>query len=233
MITRLAPWGVLPFRLVLFAAIQTCVFLVAGTNWAGAAAWWPLGAVPANIATVVLLVWLLRREGRSYRGLFALERGFGWRDFGWGLALTAIVLPLAILPNILLAQLLFGDAQIGLAMLLQPLPPWAVALAWLFPLTIAFAELPLYFGYAMPRLEKLTGSPLLAVSVSALFLSLQHVTLPLLFDAPFVLWRALMFLPLALVLAIGLRLRPSLLPMMAVVHALLDTSVVVMLATAG
>ena len=39
-------------------------------------------------------------------------------------------------------------------MLFRPLPMWAILLGFLFPITIAFAELPTYFGYVMPRLEK-------------------------------------------------------------------------------
>lgn len=43
-------------------------------------------------------------------------------------------------------------------------------------------------------------------------------------------WRFLMFLPLAAFLAVVVRIRPSLLPYLLIVHALLDLSVVAALA---
>jgi hypothetical protein len=55
-------------------------------------------------------------------------------------------------------------------------------------------------------------------------LSLQHVTLPLVLDWRFVLWRALMFLPFALLLAVVLDRRPRLLPYLVIVHILLDAA---------
>jgi hypothetical protein len=94
------------------------------------------------------------------------------------------------------------------------------------------AEIPTYFGYVMPRLEKRVGS-MLAVSLSALALAAQHVTLPLVFDMRFVLWRLLMFLPFAFLLAIALRWRPRLLPFLVIFHGLIDFSAAWMVYTAS
>jgi hypothetical protein len=105
----------------------------------------------------------------------------------------------------------------------RPIPQWAALIGLIaFPLTIMFAELPTYFGYGMPRVEAQTGKRWLAVLAPALFLAAQHATLPLLFDARFLLWRLLMFLPLALYMGILLRWRLHLLPYMMVLHGLLD-----------
>ena len=56
-------------------------------------------------------------------------------------------------------------------------------------------------------------------------LAFQHVTLPLLFDARFMVWRLVMFVPFGLLVAVLLRSRPQLLPYMVVVHMLMDASV--------
>ena len=48
--------------------------------------------------------------------------------------------------------------------------------------------------------------------------------LPLLLDERFVVWRLLMFLPMALVLGAALRWRPRLLPWLCALHALADLS---------
>jgi hypothetical protein len=137
--------------------------------------------------------------------------------------------PLAFFPNAWLAQWLFGDPAVALDLLLpaQPLPIVIASLS--FPLTIMFAELPFYFGYLQPRLERQTRSVALAVLLPALFLALQHVTLPLIPDGRFLLWRGLMYLPFALYLGVVLRWRPRLLPYLAVIHGLLDLSVVALM----
>jgi membrane protease YdiL (CAAX protease family) len=64
-----------------------------------------------------------------------------------------------------------------------------------------------------------------AVLITGLMLAFQHVTLPLVFDARFMLWRLLMFVPFGLLVAVMLRWRPQLLPYMVVVHMLMDVSV--------
>jgi hypothetical protein len=122
-----------------------------------------------------------------------------------------------------LASWLYGDPQAGYTQLVQPLPLWAAITAVvLFPLTTALAELPTYYGYLQPRLAQLSRHVWLVVLVPALFHALQHITLPVLFDATYLLWRGLMFLPFALLLSWVLRRRPSLLPYLVVIHFLLD-----------
>jgi len=58
--------------------------------------------------------------------------------------------------------------------------------------------------------------------ITGLMLVFQHVTLPLLLDARFILRRLLMFMPFALLMAVVLRWRPQLLPYLVVVHMLMD-----------
>ena len=76
-----------------------------------------------------------------------------------------------------------------------------------------------------PRLESACFAPWSALLLTALFHGLQHATLPLVFDGPFIVWRSLMFLPFALFVAAVLRWRPRLLPYLMVAHALLDMSI--------
>jgi membrane protease YdiL (CAAX protease family) len=74
-----------------------------------------------------------------------------------------------------------------------------------------------------PRLEERVG-PVAAVALASLFLALQHLALPLRFDLRFIAWRALMFLPFALLLGWVLRRRPSFMPYLMAVHGLMDLS---------
>jgi membrane protease YdiL (CAAX protease family) len=87
--------------------------------------------------------------------------------------------------------------------MVQPVPVWlAVINAVLLPLTIVLAELPLYFGYALNKIEETTGNKILAILYPMFFYALQHSFIPLLYDWKHILFRFLSFLPLMLVLGI-------------------------------
>ncbi len=172
-------------------------------------------------------------EGLRYRDLFRFQRETVKTDLLWVLGLLILSIPAATLPNYFAAQWLFGDLQAVVPLFFRALPLWVILPTLvLFPLTIALAEIPTYFGYVMPRLEKQVGT-WLAVLLAALALAAQHVTLPLVFDVRFILWRLLMFIPFALLLAIALRWRPRLMPYMVIVHGLLDLSAAWMVYTAS
>jgi len=215
-------------RISLFAAFQAAIaaaLALEGTPdaWAASAAWWPLTASAANLVNLGMLAYYLRQDGSSLRSLYLPRRATVRRDLGVALVTLVLAVPLAALPNIGLATLLFGDAQEALDMLVQPLPVWAAVLAiLLFPLTTALAELPTYYGYVQPRLAALKAPAWTVVLVPAVFHALQHATLPLLFDPSFILWRAAMFLPFALLLSVVLRKRPGILPYLLIVHFALD-----------
>jgi hypothetical protein len=227
---RAWPWVMIFGRTALFVLLQA-LFAVAlsyggaASAWEGAAAWWPIGVVFANIICLLALTALLYSDGRRFRDLFRIERAHVKSDLLALLIVLLIAGPVSYLPNVLLARWLFGDPQAVLALLVRPLPLWAVVASLaLFPLTQGLVELPVYFGYAMPRLEAQGLRRWQAVAVPALLLGLQHAALPLLFDLRFVAWRGLMFIPFALLTGLVLQWRPRLLPYLAAVQALMDLS---------
>ncbi len=221
------PVGMLLMRLVLFAAFQALIAVAlalgrVGDPWAASAAWWPISVTLANVVTIALLASAARREGIPLTQLYGLG-GQSLRDLP---ALLAVLLGAAVLggttPAILSAVLLGGTTR-GEELMARPLPEWAAITSLIaFPVTIALAELPAYFGYAMPRLAAAWRSRVLAVLACSGALAAQHATAPLILDGGFVTWRALMFLPFALLLGTALAKRPSLLPYLMVVHAALD-----------
>lgn len=226
--------GMLFARTLLFAAFQALFALgmtLAGSTaaWDASNAWWPVAALLTNLVCIALLIVLFRSEGKSFWSLFRVEPGT-WRKDMLPLLLALLITgPIGFLPGTLLSQALYGDPQAASLLMIQPLPLWGALLSILFPLTIIFAEIPLYFAYVQPRLEALSGSRTLAVLLPALMLSLQHATLPLRFDPAFIIYRAFMFLLFALMLSLLLRWRPRLLPYFVIVHGLMDLSVVVFL----
>jgi hypothetical protein len=231
------PIAALFYRLVGFAAFQ---FLIAGIlavagnaqPWAASAAWWPITAALTSLAGLFFLIWLFRREGARFFDLYRFERQ-SWRTDAL-LTLGVLVLsgPVSYLPGPLVGNWLWGDVALAYNLFFSPLPLWALIISLVaFPLLIALTELPTYFGYIMPRLEALTGNRWLAVLVPVLVLAAQHATLPLIMDWRFILWRALMFLPFALLVGGVLSWRPRLLPYFLIAHGLMDLMTVVMLFT--
>lgn len=126
-----------------------------------------------------------------------------------------------------LFSFLFLGSWIPPELMFQPLPIWAAVIALiLFPITNSLVETPTYIGYALPKLKKQTGSVWLAIIVAGLALAFQHVALPLVFDIPYMLWRFVGFIPLAIALGFIFNKSNRLFPII-LVHLLLDLQMVV------
>jgi hypothetical protein len=224
-------------RLGLFAGFQSLFaiyFALQGSAapWNESIAWWPLVAVLTNFVSLGLLRGLLRREGMRLFDLYRVDRHVIWQEMLLTLGLFVVGGPLAMIPSQVIGNALFGDVALKGELMFRPLPQWAIATSLLFPLTIIFTELPIYFAYVMPRIEALTGRTWLAVLLPAIFLAAQHIALPLIFNPSFILWRFGMFLPFALFTGIVLRWRPRLLPYFMVIHGLMDLQIVFMIPAA-
>jgi hypothetical protein len=214
-------------RTLFFAGVQAIFafgYLAAGSTsaWHESERWWIFCAAGANILSILLLNWLFKREGGRFLELFRFHRDTFWKDLGLALLAFIIAAPIAYYPMTILGDLILGSAARSTDFLFRPLPGWALLIGLLFPLTIALAELPTYFGYVMPRLAEKFGSNWAAWAVSSFFLGFQHATLPLIFDGPYLLWRALMYMPFAFYIGLVLKLRPRLMPFLVIGHVLID-----------
>jgi hypothetical protein len=214
-------------RTILFALIQALFaigYLIAGSlsAWHESERWWILCVAGANVISILLLNWLFKREGGRFLDLFRFTRETFWKDLGLVLMAFVIAGPIAYLPMNVLGDLILGSAARSTEFLFRPLPGWALVAGLLFPLTITLAELPTYFGYVMPRLSEKLGSGWLAWAIASFFLGLQHAALPLIFDGPYLLWRALMYMPFAFYIGLVIKLYPRLLPFLVIGHGLID-----------
>ena len=163
----------------------------------------------ANFVSIYLLGRLYQAEGKRFFDIFTFSRTAWKKDLLWFIGLSIIAMPLVGAPREPLAKAIFGDSMIATNMLFRPLPTWAFVLSFLFPLTIAFAELPTYFAYCLPCLEAQLKNGWLAWLITSFCLAAQH-----------------MFLPFALFTGLVIKLRPALLPYFVIVHALLDVTTV-------
>jgi len=233
---KITPWLMLFSRSALFLLFQVLtalIFAAAGapSAWDEAARWWTFATLFTNLASLYLLVRVFNAEGKRFWDILRFSRETWKPDLLWTIGFLIVGLPIAAAPREPLAALFFGDASVATGMMFRPLPSWAFALSFLFPLTIWFAELPTYFGYCMPRLEKQLNNGWLALVIAAFFLAAQHMFLPFILDGGYLLWRFGMFLPFALLIGLALKLRPSLLPYLVVIHALMDISTVLVYLT--
>jgi len=227
-------YWILSSRLILFAFFQFIIFLVfrisgSADSWHISEGWWTFSVLFTNIVSIVILVFTFRKEGRNYFKLFQISKEKLGKDLLTAILLFVIAIPIAFLPNIWLSKLLWGSADFATPMLFRHLPLWAGIISILFPLTQACAELPTYFGLVMPRLAKHYKNGWTAWLIASLFLALQHITLPLIFDWKFILWRFCMFLPFALFIGLCIKYRPKLLAYFMIIHAIMDMGTVIMI----
>jgi hypothetical protein len=234
-LTTRKPWLILFSRIVLFFCVQSLFalgFYLSGSEraWLDSAAWWPFTVGITNLIVLGLLIRLFRTEGKRFWDIYHIEKEHVKRDLLVLFGFLVLTFPIAMFPGMLLSRWLFGDPETTLDLIIRPLPLWAAYSAIvLFPVTQGLAELPAYFGYVMPRLEAKGIHPWLAITLTAIILGLQHLAVPFLFDARYIVYRGLMFIPFAFLAGIGLHWRPRLMPFLAVVHVLMDASFVAML----
>jgi hypothetical protein len=224
-------WSMLLLRSAYALGLQlVCAagFWLAGSAqpWQQAADWWLVTFTVGHLLNLELLQRTLEWEGWRFRDLFPDPiDGRRKRDAVYALVTMPIAIALAWLPGFALGRLLLAESSLPAALVVEGLSvPVLYVLLLAFPILHALTELPTYFGYALPRLRTRHGWQLRAVLVCALFLALQQLFLPLLFDWRLALWRVLSTLPFALWLGLVLDRRPSVLPFLVVGHALLAVS---------
>ncbi|MBL8920139.1 MAG: hypothetical protein JNJ54_14835 [Myxococcaceae bacterium] len=229
---RSAAWLLLS-RALAIAGAQAIVALVCwatgdGAPFSSAGRWWLVSVTVANVGTIALLSRLRREEG-GVRRLWRFSRATWKGDLGWFVAFTVVAGPVGWLPNVALASVLWDAPDTGNAVLFRPLPlPVLAVLLVAFPVTQALAELPFYFGQMGPALRRAGWASAPSVLVPSLVLAVQHVAMPLEPDWRFFAWRGLMFLPFALLVGLVVYRRPTLLPWLLVVHALMDAQLPVL-----
>ena len=213
---------VLMSRLLLFLGFQALVALFL-QSWEASQVYWLLTATLTNLVSLILLFYLFRREGLCFLRVFKFDKSRIKQDLTLFAGILILTAPVAMGPGFLLSRWLWIEPDTPTWLMFAPIQPGLLyPLLLAFPLTIAMAELATYFVYLMPRLKEKLKRPWLAILLPVLFLSLQHCTLPFIPDGTFILYRALVFLPFALMLGLALYYRPSLFPYLAILHGLAD-----------
>jgi membrane protease YdiL (CAAX protease family) len=195
--------------------------------WLRAAPWWTVYGTLIDIGCLLALTYLMRRERGALRELVGLQPGRLRRDILLGLAYALGILPFGILGGFIGTVLIYGSAAAPTP--IGPLPLLGALYSLLiWPVIWAVAEELTYLGYALPRLEALTGRIWIALLVVVFFWSVQHSAMPLRLDLRFMLWRSITSLPAVLIVSLIFIRTRRLLPLM-VAHWAADAASVLIL----
>jgi membrane protease YdiL (CAAX protease family) len=168
----------------------------------------------------VLLWHLTRREGIGLFDLVGFERARLVPDALLGLALIPVSLVFILGGVYAAGWLVYGT--LTPPYLLGDLP-WPAALygVLVWPFIWGLTEQMTYNGYLVPRFKVLCRGTSAAIAIVAVAWSLQHVFMPLTFDAKFMAFRLLSPAPFS-VFAAFLYLRLRRLVPLVIAHALMD-----------
>ena len=214
---KIRPFILPLFRSVLFIIVGGLFAILTNQSLEQASRWWSIICTVCNIITILVLMAICKSEGYTYKKLIGYQRGQG--NLKYTLLIVVLMIIFGMGGMYGFGYVIYGYVPVTMV---QPIPVWLAAInLLLFPLTVVFAEMPLYFGYALNGIEKITGNKLLSIIYPIFFYALQHSFFPLLFDWKHILFRFLSFMPLMLVLGITYYKRKKLQPLM-IGHAILD-----------
>ena len=194
---------------VLAQALVAGIFMLQGhiTPWQAAAPWWPVYGTLIDIGSLVLLARLARREGIRLFDLINFQRQRLGRDLLLGLGVFVIFMILVFSGLMIFGPLIYGASPAPTPF--SPLPMWGALYALLvWPILWATAEELTYQGYALPRLEVLSGRAWLAIIIVGFGWALQHSVLPIMPDWRWAVYRFLSNIPIMLIMIFYLRTRP-------------------------
>jgi uncharacterized protein len=168
---------------VILQALLAWFFWLRGVAepWETAAPWWIVYGTLIDLGCILFIVRQLRKEGLRLFDLFGYKRKRLGKDLLLGLGLTVPFFLLAVIGGMLSGGLIYGAPQAPVPMTLLPL--WGTLYALIvWPLIWGIVEQLTYQGYALPRLEVLTGKRWVAVGIITLAWAAQHIAMPIMFD---------------------------------------------------
>lgn len=214
---KVSPFILPIFRCALFVLVGFLFAVSTNQTLEQASRWWSIICTVCNIITIVLLMAICKSEGTTYKKIIGYQKGQS--NLKYTILIVVIMLSLGMGGMYGFGYMFYGHVPVTMV---QPIPVWLAAInAILLPLTIIFAELPLYFGYSLNKIEKITGNKILSIVYPVIFYALQHSFMPILNDWKHILFRFLSFLPLMSVLGIIYYKKRKLVPLM-IGHGILD-----------
>jgi len=216
----------LPIRSIMFVLIFVIGSYITKKGLSDITNWWSVVATVVNIITILILLIVVKKMKSSYKELINYEKGKTKPKEV--IKFSLIVLVLASVGMNMAGLICYGVFPYLAPMMAGPIPLiLAIVNFILLPLTVAFAEDGLYLGCGVNSFK----NKYLAVLVPAFFYALQHSFIPVLFDAKYILYRFLSFLPLTIIFCLYYSQKKNPVPIM-IGHAIVEiASVVLVLVT--
>lgn len=216
----------LPIRSIMFVLIFVIGSYITKKGLSDITNWWSVVATVVNIITILILLIVVKKMKSSYKELINYEKGK--TKSKEVIKISLIVLVLASVGMNMAGLICYGVFPYLAPMMAGPIPLiLAIVNFILLPLTVAFAEDGLYLGCGVNSFK----NKYLAVLVPAFFYALQHSFIPVLFDAKYILYRFLSFLPLTIIFCLYYSKKKNPVPIM-IGHAIVEiASVVLVLVT--
>lgn len=205
----------LPLRCLIFVLIFLIGSVITNKSLDELSSIWSIVASIVNIATILLLVLITRKNG-GYKKLINYEKRKTTPKQVTGMIF--LILFVGMGGMYLAGFLCYGVIPYAAPMMIAPLPLWlAVPNMFILPVTTALAEDGLYLGCGVGQIKNKS----IAILVPAFFFALQHSFIPTLFDARYITYRFLSFFPLTILLCMHYRKHRNPLPII-VGHAVID-----------
>lgn len=210
----------LPFRCIIFVLIFIIGSLVTGKSLDEISSIWSIAATAVNIAMILLLILLTRKNG-GYAKLINYEKGKTKPRQIVGMIFLVLLVGMGGM--YLAGFICYGVIPYAAPMMIAPIPLWlAIINVPLLPVTTALAEDGLYLGCGVNQIKNKYA----AVLVPAFFFAFQHSFIPTLFDLRYIIYRFLSFLPLTIILCRNYYKKRNPLPIM-IGHTVIDLATVV------
>ena len=206
----------LPIRSIIFLTVFVVGSLITQKELDEISNWWTVVATVINVFTIAVLVFTAKKNGTTYWELIGYKKGN--TKISQIVIVSIIVLVIGTGGMYLAGYLCYGVLPYSSPMMIAPIPMILAIINFLpLPLTTALAEDGLYLGCGVNHIE----NKIPAIIIPAFFYALQHCFIPTLFDAKYIIYRFLSFLPLTIILCWYYHKKRNPVPVM-IGHALID-----------
>ena len=215
--TNKNPAYLLPFRSIAFLLVFVIGAMLTGKGVRDISNWWSIVASAVNIVTIAILYVSAKQSGMSYRELLRLKKEK--LTFGRIIGLPVLAAVIGMAGMYLAGFICYGAIMPRVTLdVIAPIPAvLAIANLIILPATVSFAEDGLYLGCGVNNISNRYA----AILLPAFFYALQHCFIPTIFDARYMTYRFLSFLPLTVIFCVYYYKRRDPLPIM-IGHTMLD-----------
>ena len=206
----------LPIRSVIFILVFVIGALAAGKAVADISNWWTVVATIVNFFVIAMLVIIAKNCGMSFGELINYEKGA--TKVSQVVIVVIITFVVGVTGMYLAGFICYGVIPYMAPMMVEPVPEMvAIIIVILLPISTAIAEDGLYLGIGVNYINNKWA----AILVPAFFYALQHCFIPTLFDARYIIYRFISFLPLTVVYSWYYQKKRNPIPIM-IGHAAID-----------